>query len=322
MPGRANATKVTKSNLEHESPGSLKYFSSAFLAAALWGFMSIPLRAIREWPSFDILNFRILISCLLIWIFIFIFRKKQWKADRTYIRTLSNANKKRLVILTAIASFLIMGNWFAYIYAVNHISVQSAAFAYMVCPLLTTLAGYLILKEKLSTLKRIGLVIALVSVIMLAQGSLTEVIWSVMIALLYALYLVVQKVIQKVDKLNLLAVQITLCSLIILPIVVSGGNALPQTGLFWWNITIIAVLFTIIPLYMSMYALNGISSSTAGILIYINPIIAFAVAIYYFHEPVSTLKLVAYAVLLVSIVLFNWEFVKGISQKKQFPTAS
>ena len=225
-------------------------------------------------------------------------------------------------MLTVIASFLIMGNWFTYIYAVNHISVQSAAFAYMVCPLLTTLAGYLILKEKLSTLKKIGLAIALISVILLARGSLTEVIWSVAVALLYALYLVVQRIIQHVDKLNLLAVQITLCSLVILPLVIQGGNDLPQASAFWWNISIIAVLFTIIPLYMSMYALNGISSSTAGILIYINPIIAFAVAIYYFHEPVSTLKLVAYAILLISIVLFNWEFVRGISQKKQFTPSS
>lgn len=225
-------------------------------------------------------------------------------------------------MLTVIASFLIMGNWFTYIYAVNHISVQSAAFAYMVCPLLTTLAGYLILKEKLSTLKKVGLAIALISVILLARGSLTEVIWSVAVALLYALYLVVQRIIQHVDKLNLLAVQITLCSLVILPLVIQGGNDLPQASAFWWNISIIAVLFTIIPLYMSMYALNGISSSTAGILIYINPIIAFAVAIYWFHEPVTTLKLVAYAILLISIVLFNWEFVRGISQKKQFTPSS
>lgn len=313
---------MTENKQAHESSGSLKYFSSAFLAAALWGFMSIPLRAIREWSSFDILNFRILVSCLLIWIFIFIFRKKQWAADRIYIRSLSNPDRKRLFILTLIASFLIMGNWFTYIYAVNHISVQSAAFAYMVCPLLTTLAGYLILKERLSSLKKLGLVIALISVVMLAQGSLIEVVWSVAVALLYALYLVVQRIIQHVDKLNLLAVQISLCSLVILPFMILSGNDLPQASVFWWNITVIAVLFTIIPLYMSMYALNGISSSTAGILIYINPIIAFAVAIYYFHEPVSTLKLIAYAILLISIVLFNWEFVRGIRQQKQFTSSS
>lgn len=294
----------------------MRYFSSAFLAAALWGFMSIPLRAIREWSSFDILYFRILVSGLLIWLFIFLFRKKQWRADRLYIRSLANAEKKRLFWLMVLASFLIMGNWFTYIYAVNHISVQSAAFAYMVCPLLTTLAGYLILREGLSRLKKIGLVIALVSVLMLAQGSLVEVIWSVAVALLYALYLVVQRVIQHVDKLNLLAVQITLCSLVTIPLLLMSENGLPEATVFWWNITVIAVLFTIIPLYMSMYALNGISSSTAGILIYINPIIAFAVAIFYFHEPVSLTKLAAYGILLISIVLFNWEFVRGMLRDK------
>lgn len=238
-----------------------------------------------------------------------------------YIRALGRSDKKRLLYLTLLASFLIMGNWFTYIYAVNHISVQSAAFAYMVCPLLTTLAGYLILKEQLSPLKKVGLVIALLSVVLLAQGSLVEVIWSVAVALLYALYLVVQRVIQHVDKLNLLAVQITLCSLVILPFVLFGGsssgNILPEAPVFWWNITIIAVIFTIIPLYMSMYALNGISSSTAGILIYINPIIAFGVAIFYFEEPVSLIKVLAYGILLISVVLFNWEFVQGIRRQRR-----
>ncbi|MGK6352051.1 EamA family transporter [Parapedobacter sp. DT-150] len=295
--------------------GRLKYFSAAFFAAALWGFMSIPLRAIKAWPAEDILYYRIFASVILIWLFIFIFRRRQLRADVQHIVQLPHREQKRLGGLTLIASLLIMGNWFSFIYAVNHVSIQSAAFAYLVCPLLTTLAGFLILKEDLSTIKKISIGIALVSVIMLARGSLLDVCWSVGIASFYALYLVTQRVIQAIDKLTVLAVQLLICSLMILPFLLWQQHPLPVAPQFWLNIVIIAVIFTIIPLYMSMYALNGISSSTVGILIYINPIIAFMVAVVHFHERITAHQLVAYAVLLVAVFLFNWGTFRKVMHK-------
>lgn len=248
---------------------------------------------------------------VLIWGFILLFRRKQLRTDRSYLQAMGPSEQRRLVGLTVLASFLIMSNWFAFIYAVNYISVQSAAFAYMICPLLTTVAAFFLLKEELSKLKLAGLVVALISVLMLMQGSLIEVVWSVSVALFYALYLVVQRVIKRVDKLNLLAIQITICSLFIIPFLIIQGHEVPVSFVFWSNMIIIAGVFTIIPLYLSMYALNGLSSSTTGILIYINPIIAFFVAIFYFNESVSLFKLAAYGVLLVAVMLFNWEFLKG-----------
>lgn len=302
--------------MKNTQTGDGIYYLSGFLAAALWGVMSISLRELVAWSASEVLYFRILVSAAAIWPFILIFRRKKWKADRTYIRNLPRSDKRRLIRLTLLASLFIMANWFTFIYAVNRISVQSAAFAYMVCPLVTTLGAYFLLKEELSRPKKVGLIIAMVSVIMLMQGSLIEAIWSITVALFYALYLIVQRVIKNVDKLNLLAVQITICSLLVLPLFFMEGTQIPTSTTFWWNISLIAVLFTIIPLYLSMYALNGVSASTVGILLYINPMIAFAVAIFYFKEDVTLWKLAAYSILLVAIIFFNWEFVRGFFQNK------
>ena len=71
-------------------------------------------------------------------------------------------------------------------------SLKSAAFAYMVCPLITALGGFLILKEKLSSRKFIAIGIAALSIIILAWGSAPDVSWSVFIASFYAFYLIVQ----------------------------------------------------------------------------------------------------------------------------------
>lgn len=210
------------------------------------------------------------------------------------------------------STVLLTSNWYTYIYAVNNVSLQSAAFAYMVCPLITAFGGFILLKEELSGLKLLSLAIALFSIILLATGSLIEVAWSVVIATLYAFYLIIQRKMKNLDKLNVLATQIGLAVLLMMPLYISKHESFPTDLWFWGNITVVAVVFTIIPLFMSLYALIGIPSSTLGIIIYVNPLIAFAVAIFYFNEHIDSHKLSAYLLLLVSVIVFNWSIIKDI----------
>ena len=256
--------------------------------------------------------YRIFTSLVFIWVAILLFRRKQLKEDLSYLSSV-DAKQKRNILFQLIGSTLLLtSNWYTYIYAVNHVSLQSAAFAYMVCPLITAFGGFLILKESLTKLKLISLGIALLSILLLATGSFIDVLWSVIIASLYAFYLIIQRKMQHLDKLNVLAVQIGMAVLLMLPFYLLKHQGVPEDFWFWGNITVIAVFFTIIPLFMSLYALIGIPSSTLGIIIYINPIIAFAVAIFYFGEHVDAHKLFAYLLLLISVVVFNWSIIKDI----------
>jgi chloramphenicol-sensitive protein RarD len=54
-----------------------------------------------------------------------------------------------------------------------------------------------------------------------------------------------------------------------------------------------------------LYALKGINSSAVGIMIYINPIIGFLLAVFYYDENVSSLQLFSYFLIMISIVVFN-----------------
>ncbi len=291
---------------------SLRYFFAGILSFAIWGFFSIPLRNLKSFPSEEILYYRIFTSLIFIWIAILLFRRKQLKKDYTYLLAASPGAKRNVALQIAASTVFLTLNWYTYIYAVNNVSLQSAAFAYMVCPLLTAFGGFVLLKEELSRLKLVSLGIALISIVFLATGSLIEVAWSVVIALLYAFYLIIQRKMQHLDKLNVLAVQIVLAVLLMLPFYLSSHGAFPKSLWFWGNISIVAVVFTIIPLFLSLYALIGIPSSTLGIIIYINPIIAFAVAILYFNEHIDSHKLSAYVLLLISVFVFNWGIIKDI----------
>jgi chloramphenicol-sensitive protein RarD len=240
------------------------------------------------------------------WLFILIFRKKQIGADVRFVKSLSTSQRKKLVYLTLLASLFITGNWYSFIYAMNNVSLKSAAFAYMVCPLITAFAGFILLKEETSSYKTIGIILAIISIALLASGSFTDVLWSVFIASLYAFYLLIQRVIGDIDKLNMLGIQLILSIILILPFFFLGNQAIPQEPFFWWNIVLISIVFTIVPLFLSLYALIGMASSTLGIIIYVNPIIAFSVAFLYFQEDVTLLQLGAYSLLFFAVIVFNW----------------
>lgn len=279
--------------------------------------MSIPLRNIKGFPPQEILYYRIFVSIVMVWSTILLFRREALKKDIAFIKSLSLAKKNRILILTVISAFLITGNWFTYIYAVNSISLKSAAFAYMVCPLLTALCGFLILKEKLTNAKVIAMVVALISIVLLATGSMREVLWAVIIASFYALYVIVLKVIKDVDKFNFLGLQLILSGLMMLPMYLFNSNSFPVDGFFWSHIFLIAIVFTIIPLFLNSYALLGMPSSALGILIYLNPIVAFAVAFLYFKEKIDVHQIFAYLLLLLSILIFNAQLIKSVIYKKQ-----
>jgi chloramphenicol-sensitive protein RarD len=289
----------------NETASRGRYLFAAFLAPFIWGFMSIPVRWIRGYPAEDILYFRIITALLILWVYLLLFRRKTMTADIRKFRLLPREGKIRQLCLTLLASALIFGNWFTYIYAVNHISIQSAALAYLTCPLITAAGAYFMLKEKLTNWQKIALFIAFGSVCLLANGSLHDVLWAITIATCYAFYLIVQRVSTGFDKLNQLVIQLSICALFVIPKLIYNHHAIPAEPIFWGTIFLIASLFTIIPLFLSMYALIKISSTTTGVLLYINPLIAFSLAATYFQEPVSPIKYVAYGIILLAIILFN-----------------
>ena len=289
-----------------------RYLLAAFLSVAIWGFFSIPLRNLKAFPAEEILYYRIFTSLVVIWLAILLFRRKYLKQDLQYYQSVTARERKIIIWQIVGAAILLTLNWYTFIYAVNNVSLKSAAFAYMVCPLITAFGGFLILKEELSKLKLASLAIALLSIILLATGSVIEVAWSVLIAALYAFYLIIQRKMQHLDELNVLAIQITLAVVIMLPFYIYHHEAFPTGIWFWGHITIIAVVFTVIPLFLSLYALIGIPSSTLGIIIYLNPIIAFAVAVLYFNEHISFNQLLAYLLLLFAVFLFNWNLIKDL----------
>jgi chloramphenicol-sensitive protein RarD len=73
---------------------------------------------------------------------------------------------------------------------------------------------------------------------------------------------------------------------------------------------VIAVVFTVLPLFLNLFALNRINSATIGILMYINPLINFSVAFIVFGETVNAIQLAGYFLIIVALVIFNFPAVR------------
>ncbi|MBE9463571.1 EamA family transporter [Dyadobacter sp. UP-52] len=293
-----------------------RYYLAALAAFTTWGFFSLVLRPLRSYASIDILFYRVFSCAVLMLLIVLLFMRKQLKQNYDLFTALSKERKKNIVLINISGSIFLCINWFSFIYVMNHISVKATSLAYLVCPVLTALLAFFTLKEKLSRLQWISLALSISGCILLSYEDLTNMFFSMIIGLSYACYLVSQRRNTGFDKFIVLTLHIVFSSLILLPFYPSFAGPLPVAGDFYFYIEIIAVVYTIMPLFLNLYALKGINSSTVGMLLNINPMIAFVLAIVVYHEDMSALQISAYSIIFTSVIIFNARQIFGVNKKK------
>ena len=293
----------------------IKYYLFAFIAFLLWGFFSLALKPIAYVPSFDILFYRIIFSAVLIVGFSVLFRRSIMINDLKKFKSLPKIDRKKAMALTFIGGVLLGINWFLFIYVVNRVNVQSASLAYLICPILTTFLATIILKEKLQKIQWIAVFISLLGCLVYFVANYNNIFFALIVALTYAFYLISQRSNIYFDKFNTLVFQILIILILSLPYYFVNGFSIPQEASFYSYIFIIALLFTLVPLYLNLYALKGASASTVGVMLYINPIIAFSIAIFYYKESVNTLQIVSYFLILLSVFIFNYRILTNLTRK-------
>ncbi|HZZ76057.1 MAG TPA: EamA family transporter [Puia sp.] len=287
------------------SSDNAKYYFAAITAYTIWGFFSLVLRPLDAYTSADILFYRVFSCAIFMLVIVFFFRRKKWTESVELYKSLP-PNRKRLTILLNIAgSIFLTGNWFSFIYVMNHISIKATSLAYMVCPILTTLLAFFILHEKLHRLQWLAVALSVTGCLLLSYADLRDMYFSLIVGFSYACYLVSQRKNAGFDTFIVLTFHIVLSSLILLPFFITYSGKLPSAFTFYAMIGVIAVFFTIIPLFLNLYALTGINSSVVGMMLNINPIIAFTLATWVFHEAISPMQIVSYSIILIAVIVFN-----------------
>ncbi len=292
-----------------------KHYAAAISAFVVWGFFSLPLRALNEYTAGEILYFRIACSVIVLLIIILGFRKTEIRQDAQRLKEFPSRERNQIIALTLAGALLLIVNWLIFIYVINHINIKTASFSYFICPVLTAVLGNFILKERLTTLQWSAVALCVISCVLLGLNSVQELGYSFAVAISYALYLVSQRKNYGFDRLTVLAVQMVFALIVLTASYPWLVSAAPETFFFYGMIAIVAGVFTVLPLFLNLFALNRINSATVGILLYINPMMNFVIAFFIFNETVTSLQLIGYVIILIALVLFNYPNLKKLKAK-------
>lgn len=291
---------------------SKKHYLAGITAFVIWGFFPLPLRALSAFTSGQILYFRILFSLLVLALVVFGFRKAIITEQIQKFKSLSSKERRSVILLTLGGALLLTVNWLTFIYIVNHVNVKTASFAYLICPVITAILGYLLISEKMTTLQWIAVALCAFSCALVGISSIRELGFSFFTALTYALYLITQRKNQGFDRIIVLGIQV-LFSFVLLSFGVRLlVDEIPAASEFYFYILIIAVMFTVLPLFLNLFALNKINSATIGILMYLNPLINFTLAFAIYNESINSIQLIGYSIILAGLVLFNYPNIKKL----------
>src|SRR5690606_36591670 len=256
----------------------------------------------------EIVFFRILLSLLTLVLIIGIGRRRSLREDIRHFLQLGPGQRRKAVWLAVAGGILLGINWLLFIYIVNSVNVKTASFTYLICPVLTAVLGSLILKERLSSLQWLAVGQCAASCVLVGLNSAPELLFSLLTAFTYATYLISQRSLQGFDRLTILGAQVFIAFLGLMVLYPYLVQDVPKDTSFYMIVALIAVLFTVIPLFLNLYALNAINAATIGIPMYINPLLNFILAIALYKETVTVLQACGYGIILGALVLFNYSY--------------
>jgi chloramphenicol-sensitive protein RarD len=221
-----------------------------------------------------------------------------------------------VIALTLGGGALLTINWLIFIYVVNEVNIKTASFSYLICPVITAVLGYLLLKERMSFIQWLAILLCAISCVLMGIGNIAELGFSMLTAVSYALYLISQRKNQGFNRMIVLGVQV-LFAFIIMNIFFGQLAGTVNVDVRFYPVTLcIALFFTVLPLFLNLYALNKISAANTGILMYLNPLINFTIAFLVFDETASTVQISGYGIILIALVLFNYPILKRILSKE------
>ncbi len=220
-----------------------------------------------------------------------------------------------MLSLNALGGILLVANWISYVYVINHISVNAGAFAYLILPIVTAFLAFFFLKEKLTLFRWAGILLSSISCYLMAHIDLNQILYISIITFSYSFYMITQRRNTYLSRKNALTIQMVLGALIMIALDPTPATGPPSDAHFWIFISIIAVVFTIAPLLLNLYALNGMESSQLAFLIYVNPITSFLIGVAIYHENLDPVAIIAYALQAVSIIIFNWDLILKVIEK-------
>ncbi|GAX89432.1 EamA family transporter RarD [Effusibacillus lacus] len=274
-------------------------------AYLLWGVLPLFWKLLQMIPSDEILSHRI------VWSFVFVMLIVAVSGRSNEFKSLFVHRKVLLALL--LASVLISGNWFIYIWAVNHDYVIEASLGYYINPLLNVALGMIVLKERLTLPQWVAILLAATGVAILAV-EYGKVPWiALLLAISFAIYGLVKKM-APVDAMVGLAFETAMstpAALIYLMLLQTKGiGALGHSSAEVTVYLLLSGIATTLPLIWFAQGAKRIPFSMLAFIQYLSPTISLLLGIFVFHEPFTAIHLISFSFIWAAIVIYTLSSVK------------
>ena len=297
---------------DHPHHGSA--FIAGVAAFATWGLVPIYWKLLTKVPAPEILAHRF------VWTIVFLGVLLSWQ--QRWREVISNARSRRSALFCLGSGVMVGLNWLLFIWAVNIGHVLETSLGYFMTPLVNVLLGAIILRERLSAWQIASILIASVTVCILAFGY-GHFPWIALgLCTSFGLYGLLRKQSGTAAIPGLFLETMFLLPLALIYLVLLAGRGALTFGPSHLSVSAILMttgIVTAVPLVWFGYAARHLRLVTIGFLQYLSPSISFILGLFVYHETFTrqhfiTFLLIWFALAFVSVeAVWRWRATKRVA---------
>jgi chloramphenicol-sensitive protein RarD len=286
--------------MPESTPRSRGGIAYALAAYTLWGLLPLYWRTLHTIPVGEVLAHRILWSAITTLLILAAMRRLP-----DLFAAFRDRRKRWMLLFSAL---LIGCNWSIYILAVYRGELVQASLGYYINPLMSVGMGVFLLRERLSRLQIVAVVLAGIGVIILGAHH-DGLPWIALgLALSFALYGYVKKRLG-VDSLIGLSVEtVWLTPIVGLYLAVLAARGVPSSmaaGPGSVALLVGAGAITLAPLFFFNAAARRLPLSTLGFYQYLSPTIQLGMAVLWFGEPFTRLHGISFGLIWAALGIYT-----------------
>ena len=233
-----------------------------------------------------------------------------WQGRWPEVRAILNSRRAMLYCLAA--GLAIAANWFFFIFAVLIGRVLETSLGYFMTPLVNVLFGAVFLKERLTRLQLVSVLLAATAVLYLTFGYGHFPWIALTLCATFGLYGLLRKKsgTPAIPGLFIETISLVPLALAYLISLERNGTIVFGHGHLSFSILLMSTgVVTAVPLLWFGYAARHLRLTTVGFLQYLSPTGSFFLGVFAYHEPFTRSHLITFGLIWIALVIFTAEAV-------------
>jgi chloramphenicol-sensitive protein RarD len=243
-----------------------------------------------------------------VWTSLFLVAVLSWQRRWPEVKTVICS--RRATFYCFAAGVAVATNWFFFIFAVLINRVLETSLGYFMTPLMSVLLGAIFLRERLTRLQLISVLLATSGVLYLTFGYGRFPWIAVTLCTTFGLYGLLRKKsgTAAIPGLFLETVMLVPAAIAYLFVLKTNGTLVFDRGGWWLSILLISTgVVTAVPLFWFGYAARYLRLTTLGFLQYLAPTGSFFLGVFLYHEPFTRGHLITFGLIWIALAMFTGE---------------